>query len=272
VWLSVVDACLSAVGLLAAESGEYAFVLLLPLAALLAVFARERNGRIDQAAELSGAYRGTALLLGDLLENADGYTGGEHTHGVVDLATQVAGELGLESEARRNVEFAALLHDVGKIVIPDEIINKAGPLNDEEWEIIKTHTMAGQRMLDRVGGPLREVGRIVRASHERWDGGGYPDGLTAGHIPVEASIVAVCDAFSAMTTDRSYRRARSTEAALAELRRCAGSQFDPEVVGAAARVLAQPVPEHEALTAEAVAAQVLGSSLLASSAKVAARS
>ena len=240
-WLSAVDAVLASVGLLAAVASTtlnpYAFLLVLPLAGLFAVFAKERNARIEQALELGAAYRGTAMLLGDLLEHADGYTGGEHTHGVIDLATRVARELGLGGDQRRNVEFAALLHDIGKIVIPDEIINKPGALEPHEWEIIKTHTIAGQQMLDRVGGPLGEVGRIVRASHERWDGGGYPDGLAGSDIPLEAAIVAVCDAFSAMTTDRSYRPARGHDEALAELERCAGSQFCPEVVAATARVL-----------------------------------
>jgi HD-GYP domain-containing protein (c-di-GMP phosphodiesterase class II) len=240
-WVSAVDAALAAVGLLGAVAsttiGPYAFLLVLPLAGLLAVFATERNARIEQALELGTAYRGTALLLGDLLEHADGYTGGEHTHGVVDLATRVARELGLGGDERRNVEFAALLHDIGKIVIPDEIINKPGALEPHEWEIIKTHTIAGQQMLDRVGGPLCEVGRIVRGSHERWDGAGYPDGLAGPDIPREAAIVAVCDAFNAMTTDRSYRPARGQEEALAELERCAGTQFCPEVVAATGRAL-----------------------------------
>ncbi len=150
---------------------------------LLTLFARERNERLDQALELGGAYRGIAMLLGDLLEEADEYTGGDHTRGVVALSLEVAEELGLDERQRHNVELAALLHDIGKIVIPDTIINKPGPLNDDEWALMKTHTIEGQRMLDRVGGVLREVGMIVRASHERWDGGGYPDGLAGDAHP-----------------------------------------------------------------------------------------
>jgi putative nucleotidyltransferase with HDIG domain len=245
-WVWIVDALLAPVGLAAAFASDhhpYAFLLILPLAALLTLFARERNERLDQALELGGAYRGIAMLLGDLLEEADEYTGGDHTRGVVALSLEVADELGLDEHERHNVELAALLHDIGKIVIPDTIINKPGPLNDDEWALMKTHTIEGQRMLDRVGGVLREVGMIVRASHERWDGGGYPDGLAGERIPREATVVAACDAFNAMTTDRSYRRARSAQEALAEMRACSGAQFSPEVVSALVRVVSRSTPQ-----------------------------
>jgi len=245
-WVWVVDGLLAPLGLLAAFAADrhpYAFLLVLPLGVLLTLFARERNERLDQALELGGAYRGIAMLLGDLLEEADEYTGGDHTRGVVALSLEVADELGLDAHERHNVELAALLHDIGKIVIPDSIINKPGPLTDEEWALMKTHTVEGQRMLDRVGGVLREVGMIVRASHERWDGGGYPDGLAGGRIPREATIVSACDAFNAMTTDRSYRRARSSEEAVAELRSCSGTQFAPDVVAALERVVARSTPD-----------------------------
>jgi putative nucleotidyltransferase with HDIG domain len=241
-WVWIVDALLAPVGLVAAFASDrhpYAFLLILPLAALLTLFARERNERLDQALELGGAYRGIAMLLGDLLEDADEYTGGDHTRGVVALSLEVADEMGLDERERHNVELAALLHDIGKIVIPDTIINKPGPLNDDEWALMKTHTVEGQRMLDRVGGVLREVGMIVRASHERWDGGGYPDGLAGERIPREATVVAACDAFNAMTTDRSYRRGRSVQDALAEMHACSGTQFAPEVVSALVRVVAR---------------------------------
>jgi HD-GYP domain-containing protein (c-di-GMP phosphodiesterase class II) len=105
-------------------------------------------------------------------------------------------------------------------------------LNDAEWEIMRSHTVAGQRMLDRVGGFMREVGAVVRGSHERWDGGGYPDGLAGEAIPLEARIIATCDAYNAMTTTRPYREALPAAAAAAELVRCAGTQFDPAVVEA----------------------------------------
>ena len=105
---------------------------------------------------------------------------------MVRLAVEVARELGLDAERQRNVEFGALLHDVGKIAVPKAIINKPGELDDREWSIIRTHTIEGQRMLERIGGRMRDVGFIVRSSHERWDGGGYPDGLSASAIPLEA--------------------------------------------------------------------------------------
>jgi putative nucleotidyltransferase with HDIG domain len=246
VWVWIVDALLAPIGLLAAFASvthPYAFLLVLPLAALLTLFARERNERLDQALELGGAYRGIAMLLGDLLEEADEYTGGDHTRGVVALSLEVADELGLDERECHNVELAALLHDIGKIVIPDTIINKPGPLSDDEWALMKTHTIEGQRMLDRVGGVLREVGMIVRASHERWDGGGYPDGLAGERIPREATVVAAADAFNAMTTDRSYRRGRSVEEAVAEMHACSGTQFSPEVVSALVRVVARSTPD-----------------------------
>jgi len=152
----------------------------------------------------------------------------------------VADELGLDAGQRRRVEFGALLHDVGKVAIPKEIINKRGPLDPDEWEVIKTHTVEGQRMLDTVGGIMREVGLIVRAHHERWDGTGYPDRLAGTDIPIEARIVAACDTWNAMTTTRTYREAMSNQVALAELRAVAGAQLDPVVVSVLARLVAEP--------------------------------
>jgi HD-GYP domain-containing protein (c-di-GMP phosphodiesterase class II) len=238
-WVTLVDVLLSPVGLLAAMAAvtePYAVLLILPLAGLLLVFALERGARVRQAIELSRAYRGTTLLLSDVLEQDDEYTG-FHSRSVVSLSVAVADAMGLSSKQRRNVEFGALLHDVGKIAVPKEIINKPGPLTDDEWFVIKTHTIEGQRMLDRVGGLLSEVGRIVRSSHEKWDGSGYPDGLAADAIPVESAIVSCCDAFNAMTTDRSYRTAMSLDDAIEELQANSGSQFSPRVVDALMLVL-----------------------------------
>jgi putative nucleotidyltransferase with HDIG domain len=243
-WICVVDVLLAPVGLaagLASADAPYAFLLALPVAALLNLFARERSARIKHAVELGRAYRGTTLLLSDVLEHDDEYTG-NHSHGVVALALTVAQELGMDSIEQRNVEFGALLHDVGKIAIPNEIINKPGPLDNDEWKVIKTHTLEGQRMLDRVGGVMQEIGQIVRSSHERWDGGGYPDGLAGDAIPRAARVVSCCDAFHAMTTDRSYRRAMLTEEAIVELRVNAGTQFDPEVVATLIGVLEREAP------------------------------
>jgi putative nucleotidyltransferase with HDIG domain len=240
-WSFSVDALLAPVGLLAALAGHEApaaALLPLPLAVLLALFARERQARIEHGLELSRAYRGTTLLLSDVLEADDEYTG-LHSRDVVSLAVAVADQMGLDSRMRRNVEFGALLHDVGKIAVPSEIINKSGPLTDEEWVVIKMHTVEGQRMLDRVGGVLSEVGAIVRSSHERWDGGGYPDGLAGDEIPLESSIVSCCDAFDAMTSDRPYRAGRPPEEALEELLLNSGTQFRPNVVDAVTSVVEQ---------------------------------
>jgi putative nucleotidyltransferase with HDIG domain len=235
------DAALAPVGLLATfaalELGPATCLLVLPLAAVLAVLSRERQRRIDQALELSEAYQGTAMLLGDVVEADDAYTG-SHSRGVVELSLAVADRLGLNSRQRRNVEFAALLHDVGKIAVPKEIINKPGPLDDDEWKVMHRHTIEGEEMLKRVGGVLADVGRIVRSSHEHYDGSGYPDGLTEEQIPIEARIVTCCDAFSAMTTTRSYRKAMPTADAVAELHTCAGSQFDPDVAAVLSEIAA----------------------------------
>ena len=238
----LVDVLLTPIGLMAAlvaRDEPLAFLLVLPLAALLRVFARERSARIDQAIELSAAYRGTAFLLGEVIVADDEYTG-EHSYGVIALSLEIADELGLDEDDRRLVEFGALLHDVGKIAVPKSIVNKPGPLDDDEWAVMRQHTIAGQRMLDKVGGSMTDVGQIVRASHEHWDGGGYPDGIAGEDVPLPARIVSVADTFHAITTTRPYRRAQTSDAAIKELRACAGTQFDPEVVDALVRVLARP--------------------------------
>jgi putative nucleotidyltransferase with HDIG domain len=235
-WVYAVDATLSPMGLLlgfAAADRPNLILLGLPIVGLLAYFAKERRARLDQAFELSGAYRGTAMLLGQVVESDDAYTG-EHSRGVVELAMAVADTLGLDSRARLRVEFGALLHDIGKISVPKEILNKPGPLDPGEWKVMHRHTIEGERMLQPIGGLLAEVGRVVRSSHEHFDGTGYPDGLASAEIPIEARIVSCCDAFSAMTTDRPYRAAMPFEEALLELQACAGTQFDPAVAKALA--------------------------------------
>ncbi len=239
-WVYGIDGGLSAIALVAAEelhTAPYAVLALLPLLGLLRMFADERQARLGKLLELNETYRGTALLLGDVIAADDNYTG-EHSEGVVGLALSVADALGLEPERRRNLEFGAMLHDVGKIIIPKEIINKPGKLDPGEWEIIKTHPAEGQRMLERVGGFMTEVGEIVRAHHERWDGGGYPDGLAGEAIPLEARIITCCDSWSAMRTDRPYRNALSYEAATEQMIVNTGSQFDPAIVQAMLRVAA----------------------------------
>jgi putative nucleotidyltransferase with HDIG domain len=246
-WVYGIDAALTPVGLLAVWATartQWSAAALLPLLGVLGVFARERRRRVDSLVELNGAYQGMAVVLGEVVEHDDGYTG-EHCRQVVELAVAVGERLGLDAERRRNLEFAALLHDVGKVAIPKEIINKPGKLDAGEWELMKTHTIEGQRMLDRVGGFMSDVGTIVRSHHERWDGGGYPDGLAGAEIPLEARIIACCDSYNAMTTDRAYRAALPPEVAADELRRCAGSQFDPVVATAALEAVGAPAPVPE---------------------------
>jgi HD-GYP domain-containing protein (c-di-GMP phosphodiesterase class II) len=239
-WVYGVDLALTPIALLTAivaDEQPAALLVVLPLLALLAFLAQERRRRIDHALELGHAYRGTAFLLGDVIEADDEYTG-NHSRQVVELSLAVADGLGLSARERRSTELTALLHDVGKIRIPAEIINKPGALTAEERAVINTHTIEGERMLDRVGGLLGEVGHLVRSCHERWDGEGYPDGLAGEEIPLVARIVCCCDAYNAMTTDRPYRAALPAREALAEVERNSGTQFDPRVVAALALAVA----------------------------------
>ncbi len=232
VW--VMDSALAPAGLavaITASETSYAFLLVLPLVGLLSLFAREHRTQIDRTLELSHAYRGTAYLLGDVIEADDAYTG-SHSRDVVELTMQVADRLDLAGDERRHAEFVALLHDVGKVRIPNEIINKPGPLTPEERGIMNAHTIEGEKLLEQVGGLLGEVGQLVRSCHERYDGSGYPDGLAGEEIPLVARIVCCCDAFHAMTSDRAYRKALTSAVALAELEANSGTQFDPEVVAA----------------------------------------
>jgi putative nucleotidyltransferase with HDIG domain len=247
-----VDVLLAAVGLVAAIAAADApgfALLVLALIPLLRGFELEREARIEHSLELGRAYRGTALLLRDLLEEDDEYTG-HHTEDVVELTVAVAQEMGVDEDTLREAEMGALLHDIGKIAVPDEIINKPGPLDDAEWAIMKTHTVEGERMLQQVGGLLSSVGVVVRASHERWDGGGYPDGLVGAAIPVAARIISACDAFNAMTTDRSYRKALPLEVAIAELHANSGTQFAPDVVTALVAVATRDLPDWQLGLAE----------------------
>jgi diguanylate cyclase (GGDEF)-like protein len=163
---------------------------------------------------------------------------GEHLNGVATLACAVARGLGLGDEHVEYVRHAAELHDVGKMAVPDAILDKPGPLDETEWGFIHRHTLIGERIV-AAAPALRPVASLVRSSHERWDGDGYPDRLAGDDIPLGARIVAVCDAFDAMVADRPYRAGMAPDAALAELERCAGSQFDPGVVAAFAHAWAE---------------------------------
>jgi putative nucleotidyltransferase with HDIG domain len=235
-----VDALLAPIGLAVAFTAQRSEVaVLFPLTALLLLhrFARDREAAISGSIELGHAYRGTAFLLGDVIEADDAETG-VHSRAVAPLTIAVATRLGLGPRDLRIAELAALLHDVGKIRIPNAIIHKPGPLTPDERAIVEQHTIEGERMLGTVGGLLAEVGRFVRSHHERWDGTGYPDRLAAEEIPLISRIVCCCDALHAMTNDRAYREALTVAAALDELERCAGTQFDPRVVSALFSVLA----------------------------------
>ncbi len=151
---------------------------------------------------------------------------GEHTSIVAEYAAIFAAELGLRGADVKLVRAAAELHDVGKLALPEAILAKAGALDDAEWKLVRQHTLVGERIIGAAEG-LEDVARTVRWSHERWDGAGYPDGLAGEEIPLPSRIVAICDAYDAMTSDRPYRPALTREEAVSELRRSASSQFDP---------------------------------------------
>jgi HD-GYP domain-containing protein (c-di-GMP phosphodiesterase class II) len=155
----------------------------------------------------------------------------QHSEDVVDLARRVGELLELEPASLLELEFAARLHDVGKIQVPDAVLNKPGPLEPHENEVIRCHAIWGSETLARVPG-LGAVATIVRFHHERWDGAGYPDGLSGGRIPLGSRIISACDAYGAMTCDRPYRMAMDPDDALEEIRAGAGTQFDPAVVRA----------------------------------------
>ncbi len=162
----------------------------------------------------------------------------DHVDDVAELADAVGRELGLEEEALTDVRRAATLHDIGKIAIPDAILHAPRALTDDEWQYMRRHTIIGERIINAAPG-LSRVARMVRSSHERYDGAGYPDNLAGEDIPLGSRIVSVCDAYDAMVSDRTYRPARPANEALAELARCAGTQFDPRVVAAFTAVIAR---------------------------------
>jgi two-component system, cell cycle response regulator len=192
---------------------------------------QNKLGRRSSAGEeIAGA------LMQALAEHSPGLV--DHMSGVAELAQQVARELELTADDVADVRRAAELHDIGKIAIPAAILDKHGPLSDGEWKFIKRHTLIGERIL-RAAPSLHRVGQLVRSSHERYDGRGYPDGLAGDEASLGARILTVCDSYNAMTSVRPYAAAMSTGDALAELRRCSGSQFDPHVVDTFHTVMAR---------------------------------
>jgi two-component system cell cycle response regulator len=192
------------------------------------LYARKQSGRS------SAQRQSTDVLLQALSERHPEI--GDHLSGVAILAEATGIELGLPKEETERVRLTAELHDIGKVAIPDGILNKPSALDGDEWEFVRRHTLIGERIISAAPA-LGPIAPLVRSSHERWDGGGYPDGLAGEAIPIAPRIVMVCDAYHAMTTDRPYRRAMSTEVAIEELRHCAGSQFDPAVVEAFCRLV-----------------------------------
>jgi diguanylate cyclase (GGDEF)-like protein/putative nucleotidyltransferase with HDIG domain len=192
-------------------------------------------------AELEGTFMRTLAVLSDALEAKDSYTAA-HAREVADLAVDVGSRLGMKPDELRTLSYGALLHDIGKIGVRGEILHKPGELTAAEYDEMKEHTVVGARMLERIP-YFRDVHPLVRGSHERWDGDGYPDGLAGEAIPLGARIIAACDAFNAMTSDRPYRDALSPQQAAAELERCAGTQFDPAVIETLVAALDLPAGE-----------------------------
>jgi diguanylate cyclase (GGDEF)-like protein len=194
-----------------------------------AMYAQKHSGR-------AGADRQSSdVLLRALTERHPDL--GDHLDGVTELAAAVAERMGIHGEELTQVCHAAALHDIGKVAIPDAIIGKPAALNDDEWAFMRRHTLIGERIIGAAPA-LGGAATLVRASHEAWDGTGYPDALAGAEIPLGARIIAVCDAFDAMIADRPYSPPRTIDEALAELRRCAGSQFDPSIVPVFEQVVA----------------------------------
>jgi diguanylate cyclase (GGDEF)-like protein len=200
------------------------------------------NGRLR--GDLRSAYVSTVKLLAEAIEAKDPFLRG-HSDQVSEYVAAVADRLGIERKQREELVFGSLLHDVGKIGISERILLKPAKLTDEEYGVVKLHPRIGYRLVDRVEA-LRPIAPAVLHHHERWDGTGYPDGLAGEDIPLEARIVCVADSFSAMTAERPYRKRMSLDQACAELERCAGEQFDPEVVRIFVdEVRKQPPPREE---------------------------
>ncbi|HEV2787129.1 MAG TPA: HD-GYP domain-containing protein, partial [Solirubrobacteraceae bacterium] len=191
--------------------------------------ARARKARAAAATPAGGiSVQAVISALTAALDARDGYTS-EHSSATVALTQTVGRRLGLDRDKLAELAQIAALHDIGKLGVPTDIIRKPGPLTDEEWAIMREHSSIGERILKAVP-DLAGVARAVRHGHERWDGGGYPDGLAGEEIPLTSRIVFVCDAYDAMVSDRPYRPAMSCDEAIRELRAGAGTQFDPQVV------------------------------------------
>jgi diguanylate cyclase (GGDEF)-like protein len=202
------------------------------------------NADVERELAMMQAQHGSPAAVQALaaaIEERDNYTN-EHSEEVVHMARGVAMILGLAAEQVERIAHAALLHDVGKLAVPDEILHKRGPLTPDEWAVMAEHPVAGERILLRIP-DLAAIAPVVRHEHEHWDGSGYPDRLRERKIPIGSRIILVCDAYHAMLTDRPYRAALTEEEAAAELRDCAGKQFDPDVVEALLDLLGHDRPD-----------------------------
>src|SRR4051794_16535263 len=188
----------------------------------------------------ANGYRAVVRSLAAAIEARDGYTG-SHSDEVQLLSVTVAVRLGLEREQIDEIRTVALLHDIGKIGIPDHVLHNPDPLSREEWAVMRQHPVIGERILEPLPG-LSNVARAVRHEHERWDGTGYPDGLAGEEIPLAARVVLACDAYHALVSDRPYRSALPCDDALSELECCAGTQFDPRVIEALVACVRAPEP------------------------------
>jgi HD-GYP domain-containing protein (c-di-GMP phosphodiesterase class II) len=196
---------------------------------------KERTEQLDEAlASVEGAYRATLKALAHALETRDAETHG-HSERVVTFSLRLGRELGLEAGQMRSLEFGSLLHDIGKIGVPDAILRKPAKLSEEEWIKMREHPLHGQAILRGIEF-LEGAARVVAQHHEKWDGSGYPLGLRGEEIDLNARIFAVADAFDAMTSDRVYRKGKPYESAAEELQLFTGKQFDPQVVAAFHRV------------------------------------
>jgi len=189
-----------------------------------------------RAARLEQAYFATLGALAAALEAKDAYTN-DHAIEIAGLAGAVCEQLRIAPADTRLIRLGALLHDIGKIGIPDAILHKPGPLTDEEWAVMRTHPDIGRQILEEIDGIFQQLATIVVAHHERWDGKGYPNRLVGVEIPLAARILTVVDSYDAMVSHRVYREPLTTGQARAELLRCSGTQFDPKVVQAFLEVL-----------------------------------
>ena len=213
------------------------------------VFARVISDQFEHQAQAARTHElelqnATADAILAAVASRDAYTA-EHSHAVVDCALAVARELGLDAQATHAVRQVALLHDIGKLAIPDSMLQKPGPLTDDETDVMRTHPAESERIVAGLPG-LRHLGRAVRAEHERFDGTGYPDGLAGEEIPLASRITFVCDAYHAMVSDRPYRAALTIDEARHQIVAGIGSQFCPRAAGALLATLSAGDAEYEA--------------------------